>query len=55
LNALEKVCPPNPAAEAGMLGEKEDEKVEAPRGDGLGRGYASEGVTALEGSELVGV
>ena len=55
MNPLENVCPPNPVAEVGVLGEKDDDNVEAPRGAALGGGYASEGVRALEGSEVVGV
>jgi len=49
LKALEKVCP-SPVAEVGVLGEKDEESVDAPSGAFVG-GLNIEGVRALEGSE----
>jgi hypothetical protein len=49
LKALENVWP-SPVAEVGVLGEKDEESVDAPRGAFVG-GLNVEGVTALESSE----
>ncbi len=51
LKALENVCPPIPVGNVGVLGENEDENVDAPRGAALGGAEAGEGVIALGGSD----